>query len=147
MPRQGFTRRTSLQMVPDEQINSLHEAALKVLEETGIRFEDPWALAFLARQGCAIDEASSRVRFPRQLVESCLAQAPKEFILTAPNPANDLLMGGDRLYYSHSSGMQTIDLDTLEPRRPSRSDYVDCIRVLQALAAPRPPWLLSLLRL
>lgn len=133
MPRQGFRRQTSLQMLSEGQIVSLHEATLKVLEETGIRFEDAWALAFLARQGCAVDEASARVRFPRQLVEACLAEAPREFTLKAPNPANDLLLGGDRLYYTHSSGMQTIDIETLEPKRPTRRDYVDCIRVLQAL--------------
>jgi trimethylamine--corrinoid protein Co-methyltransferase len=73
------------------------------------------------------------VRFPRALVETCLAEAPRQFTVAAPNPANDLLLGGDRLYFSHSSGMQTIDLETLEPRRATRGDYIDCIRVLQAL--------------
>lgn len=133
MARQGFTRGTSLQIAPEEQITALHEGALKVMEETGVRFEDPWALAFLARQGCAVDEAAGRVRFPPELVEESLAQAPRSFSLAAPNAANDLDLGGDRFYFSHSSGMQAIDLDTLEPRRPTRQDYIDCIRVLQAL--------------
>lgn len=133
MARQGFTRGTSLQIVPEEQVTALHEGALKVLGETGVRFEDPWALDFLARQGCAVDEAAGRVRFPPELIEESLAQAPRSFSLAAPNPSNDLELGGDRFYFSHSSGMQTIDLHTLEPRRPTRQDYIDCIRVLQAL--------------
>lgn len=120
-------------MLPEEQVSSLHEAALKVLEGTGVRFEDPWALTFLAQQGCGVDEAAGRVRFPRQLVEESLSQAPLTFNLAAPNSANDLVLGGDRFYFSHSSGMQTIDLDTLEPRRPTRREYIDGIRVLQAL--------------
>lgn len=120
-------------MVSEEEISSLHEGALKVLRETGLTFEDPWAVEFLARQGCDVDETTGRVRFPRQLVEACVAQAPEQWRLAAPNPANDLLLGSDRLYFSHSSGMQTIDIDTLEPRRATRQDYIDCVRVLQAL--------------
>ncbi len=65
MPRQGITRRTHLRYLPEEQVASLHQAVLQVLEETGLRFEDPWALSFLAKQGCAVDEAAGRVRFPR----------------------------------------------------------------------------------
>ncbi|NUQ36501.1 MAG: trimethylamine methyltransferase family protein [Caldilineales bacterium] len=133
MPRQGFRNRTPWQMLPEAQIDALHEGALRVLAEPGILFEDAWALAFLAQQGCTVDEASGRVRFPRQLVAACLAEAPKQFTLAAPNRANDLHLGGDRLYFTHSSGMQSIDLDTLEPRRPTRQEYIDCIRVLQAL--------------
>ena len=42
-------------------------------------------------------------------------------------------MGGDTVYYSHSSGMQTIDLDTFEPRDPSESEFADCVRVMDYL--------------
>ncbi|MCU0507074.1 MAG: trimethylamine methyltransferase family protein [Anaerolineae bacterium] len=133
MSREGITRRTTLRTLSEQELCALHDGALTVLAETGLTFEDPWALAFLAAQGCRVDEAAGRVRFPRELVEACLAQAPRQFPLAAPNPANSLLLGGDRLYFSHSSGMQTVDLDTLEPRRPTRQDYIDCIRVLQAL--------------
>lgn len=133
MARQGITRRTTLRTLSEQDLCALHDGALTVLAETGLTFEDPWARAFLAAQGCRVDEALARVRFPRELVEACLAQAPRQFDVAAPNPANSLLLGGDRLYFSHSSGMQTIDLDTLEPRRATRRDYIDCVRVLQAL--------------
>jgi trimethylamine---corrinoid protein Co-methyltransferase len=133
MSRQGITRRTTLRTLSEPELRALHDGALTVLAETGLTFEDPWALTFLAAQGCRVDESFGRVRFPRELVEACLSQAPRQFAVAAPNPENSLLLGGDRLYFSHSSGMQTVDLDTLEPRRPTRRDYIDCIRVLQAL--------------
>jgi len=120
-------------MLTDDQVQAMHRAILDVLWDTGIRIEDRWALDFLARHGCSVDHDLMRVRFPFALVEECLQKTPRRFVLKAPNPDNDLEIGGDRLYFTHSSGMQTIDIETFEPRPTSKQEYVDCIRVLDAL--------------
>jgi trimethylamine--corrinoid protein Co-methyltransferase len=111
----------------------MHRATLDILWETGIRFDSDWALGFLNKSGCRVDAEHMRVRFPEDLVQECLAQVPKQFEVKAPDPQNELVYGGNTVYFSHSSGMQTIDLDTYQPRLPTRSEYIDCIRVLDAL--------------
>ena len=134
MARQGFVRRVNpVEMLNETQIEAMHHAILEILWETGIRFEDQWALNFLERNGCRVDAELMRVRFPAELVRECTEVTPKQYALKAPNPDNDLDIGGDRLYYSHSSGMQTIDIETFEPKPTSRQEYIDCIRVLDAL--------------
>ncbi len=134
MPRPGYVRKVpAVDMMTDEQVLSLHGATLDVLRETGIRFEDEWALDFLDRNGCRVDRDLKRVRFPGELVEESIRKTPKRFTLRAPNPENDLDIGGDRLYFTHSSGSQTIDIETYEPKPATRQEYVDCIRVLDAL--------------
>ncbi len=134
MARKGFTLKLKpLEMLTDGQVEELHLATLEVLAETGVRFENQWAQDLLRQNGCQVDEDDARVRFPAELVEECLGQVPATYPVKAPRSENDLLMGGPTVYFSHSSGMQTIDLDTFEPRPPTLAEYVDCIRVLEAL--------------
>jgi trimethylamine--corrinoid protein Co-methyltransferase len=120
-------------ILTDEQVEDIHQATLQVLWETGVQIEDDWALGFLESHGCKVDHEAARVRFPAELVEHSLGQVPARFTVKARDPDNDLVFGGDRLHFSHGSGMQTIDLDTFEPRAPTHSEYVDCVRVLDAL--------------
>jgi len=134
MARKGFTRKLKpLEILTEEQIEAIHRATLDVLRETGVRFESDWALDFFKRNGCKVDYDSMRVRFPEGLVEECLRKAPSSYRVQAPDPKNDLILGGNTVYFTHSSGMQTIDLDTFETRVPTRAEYVDCVRVLDAL--------------
>jgi trimethylamine:corrinoid methyltransferase-like protein len=130
----GFTRRLKpLQFMTEEQVVDVHRATLRVLTETGVRMESDWALEFLAGYGCSVDRDAYRVRFPPALVEECLRLVPATFLARARDPRHDVVYGGDVLHFSHSSGMQTIDLDTFEPRPPTRAEFVDCARVLDAL--------------
>ncbi|MCL4458836.1 MAG: trimethylamine methyltransferase family protein [Chloroflexi bacterium] len=134
MPRKGFTRKLRpLQMLTEEQVEAIHRATLDVLRETGIRIESDWALDFLAKNGCKVDREAMRVRFPEGLVEECLRRASSSFRVKAPTPENDIILGGNTVYFTHSSGMQTIDLGTFEPRVPTRAEYADCVKVLDAL--------------
>ena len=120
-------------ILTEEQIEDIHQSTLRVLWETGVKMESDWALGFFKSHGCEVDSDSSRVRFPADLVEGCLAQVPSTFKVEARDPDRSLIFGGNRLHFSHGSGMETIDLDTFELRPPTKSEYADAIRVLDAL--------------
>jgi trimethylamine---corrinoid protein Co-methyltransferase len=134
MSRTGFKRNLKpLELLTDDQVEQIHRAILDVLWETGLRIENEWARKFLKQNGCLVDEDNMRVRFPVNLVEECIRLAPGSYQVKAPDPKNDLAIDQETLYYSHSSGMETIDLDTFEPRKPTKTDYIDCLRVLDWL--------------
>ena len=134
MTAPGFTRKIKpLDLLSEDQIQEIHRASLDILRQTGVTFANEWALQFLEKNGCIVDYEQHRVRFPEGLVEACLRQAPSSFRLRARNPKHDLILGGNTVHYSQSAGMQTIDLDTFEPRPPSRQDYIECITVLDQL--------------
>jgi trimethylamine--corrinoid protein Co-methyltransferase len=134
MPRKGFVRKLRpLEILTEDQVEGIHKATLEVLRETGLRLEDGWTRDFLKKHGCTVDENNMRVRFPEDLVEECLRQVPTTYHVKAPDPDNDLVYGGDTVYFSHTSGMHTIDLDTFETRPPTQAEYIACVRVLDAL--------------
>jgi trimethylamine--corrinoid protein Co-methyltransferase len=122
-----------LEFLNEEEVAEIHSATLRVLWETGVRIESEWALGFLEGHGCRVDRDELRIRFPAALVEECLAKVPNTFPARARDERHNLVFGGDALHVSHGSGMHTIDLDSFETRPPTRAEYVDAIKVLDAL--------------
>lgn len=138
----GFTRKfRPLEIMNEEGIQSVHRATLAALRETGVRFDSEWALAFFKKNGCLVDLDNHRVRFPEALVEECLRKAPSSYRLRARNHENDAVFGSNSLYFLSSCGMQSINLQTLEPQVPSKTDFIDLVRVLDAL--PNVHWHIS----
>ena len=130
----GFTRSfPPLNILSEEQASAIHRAVLDVLRETGVRFESEQALKDLARCGCQVDYEEKRVRFPEYLVEEAIRRSPSSHRVKARDPKNDIILGGDTVYFRNFPGMQTVDLDTWEPRDPNWSEYNDLITVFDAL--------------
>jgi trimethylamine--corrinoid protein Co-methyltransferase len=134
MAQRGFVRSFEpLQVLSEQQVEAIHKSALDVLAVTGVRFEHEQALKLLADHGAKVDFREKRVRIPPGLVEECLRRCPSSFRIKARDPKNDLLIGGNTLYFGTFPGMQSLDLATWERRGVSRSDYYDGVTVLDAL--------------
>lgn len=65
---QGFLR-----VLDDEQIDRLHNGALRVLERTGLQIQGDFLLRALADAGCRVDFAAHRAWFRPDLVERQIA--------------------------------------------------------------------------
>src|SRR5438105_15679175 len=70
-----------------DQLMAIHEASLRLLEETGIEFMGAAARSRFREAGAQVDEASGLVKIPRELVKQALESAPSSFVLTPRNPA------------------------------------------------------------
>ena len=130
----GFCRNFGpLQIATEEQIEAIHRGTLDVLRETGIRFESKKALRLFEKNDCMVDHGKSRVRFPEGLVEECLRKCPSSFRVKARDSKNDVVIGGNTVYFRNFPGMQTVDLNTWEPRTATREEYYDYVTILDAL--------------
>jgi len=134
MALKGFTRNFKpLELLTDEEVEAIHRGTLEILWATGVRFESEWALDFFEKNDCKVDRDERRVRFPQGLVEECMRQCPGSFHIKGRGQNNDLVLGGNTLYFKQSAGMETISLDSYEPRPPTKVEYSDYVRVLDAL--------------
>ncbi len=141
MAMRGFTRKFKpLEIVTEEQIEAIHQGTLDVLQETGVRFESKRALKLFEKNDCQVDWSSNRVKFPPALVEDCLCRCPSSFRIKARDPKDDLVLGGDRVYFCPYPGMNTVDLDTMEMRMAKKKEYYDYITVLDALDNINTTW-------
>ena len=70
-----------------DEIESIHDASLDVLEEVGINFLLDEARIILGDAGVEIDAGNTRVRLDRGFVVEQMAKAPSKWTFHARNPA------------------------------------------------------------
>ena len=96
----------------EDRIEALHETALKVLEELGLRVLNAEARSIYAAAGAEVDEATRMVRIDRALVAAALKSAPGEFDMPGGSPERTVRMGGDHCAFVCVGGPPNIsDLD------------------------------------
>jgi len=123
-----------LRCLTDEQLDSLQEATLRILEDVGVRFPSETALAILADHGARIDRATQIVRFPRDLVRRALKTVPRYFRLGARDASYDLqLQEGVTYFTTDGCGVETIDFETRERRPSCKADVGKMARIADAL--------------
>ena len=68
-----------LGVLSERDLDDLHEATLRVLEQTGVWVEDAEALDVFADAGCAVDRDARSVRIPPGVVDTAIGSAPAEW--------------------------------------------------------------------
>lgn len=117
----------------DGGVEHIYEAALTVLEETGIqvfpsRCREVWRVA-----GAKIDETRHRVFIPRELVAQGLSTAAREVKLCGQSPEHDLYLGGTRVYMgTGGAAVKVLDLDG-QVRESRLRDLFDIGRLVSGL--------------
>ncbi len=108
----------------EEQLDSLREATLQILEKVGVRFPSEKALAIFAEHGASVDPDTQVVRLQRDLVTRAMSTVPRYFHMGARHQDYDFtLQDGATYFATDGCGVETVDLMTGE-RRPSRKDDV-----------------------
>jgi trimethylamine--corrinoid protein Co-methyltransferase len=121
------------EVISADELESIHQASLRILAETGMDFLAPDARAALAAAGAETSPDSQRVRFDPAMVEERIRTAPAEFTLHARNPAHDIRLGGDWIAFGTvGSPPNVADLDRGR-RIGNRADFQDLLRLAQSL--------------
>ena len=122
-----------IKVLDDEQVQTIIDSALGILETNGMRFLEPGSRTRLASAGADVDEESMMVRFDRSLVMEQVALAPASFELRARNPARHLEIGtGHHIFASVGGPAFVSDLD--RGRRPGTyAEMCDYLRLVQSL--------------
>jgi trimethylamine--corrinoid protein Co-methyltransferase len=116
-----------------DQVEQIHRASLRILEEIGVECLGDRALDRFAGAGARVDREHRTVRLETGLVEELIAKAPSRFSLHARNPARDVALGGDNLVFCSVGGPAFVsDLDRGR-RAGNIADFLDYVRVIGAL--------------
>jgi len=122
-----------IEVLTADQVEAIHDAALTILEEIGMRVLDAKARALFARAGADVDEGTMQVHFDRGMIEALVATAPAEFTLIARNPERNVEMGGRNAAYSSVGGPAYFsDLDRGR-RTGTYADQCDYLKLVQSL--------------
>lgn len=113
-----------------DEIANMHDTALRMLEEMGMRVLLPEARAIFKAAGASVDEDTQMVKIGREIIESALKTAPRSITVKAPKPEKDVLLQLGSLVFQPASGApHATDLD--RGRRPgSGQDFKELIQLI-----------------
>jgi trimethylamine--corrinoid protein Co-methyltransferase len=117
-----------LELISQDQLMRIVDAAYRVLEEAGLEILSERCLDIYAANGCKVERATRLVRIDRATVEHFVALAPQTFQLHARNPARNTVIGGNTINFNTVGSPPNInDLD--KGRRPG--SYDDLVRLVK----------------
>ncbi len=118
------------------QVKAIHNAALTILEKTGITYETGLeaTVDMLEANGAVVDRDKKRIRIPQFLIDASVAKAPDQVILCGQDPKNDLNLTENRVHMGTGGGtIKILDPDTGDIRPTTLKDLHDVSRLVDQL--------------
>ena len=119
--------------IPDDRLEAIHEASLKVLRDVGMDMLHLEARTLLGREGADVDPDSARVRFDPEMVTELVGHAPSGFTLHARNPAHHIHLGGNHLAFAAVASPPHVSGLGRDRRTGNREDFRQLVRLSQHL--------------
>lgn len=112
-------------------MRAMHDSALRVLEELGIRILLPEARSLFMQAGALVDDDTEMVRIGRDIVEEALRLAPRSYRLHAADSSRDMICEEGALNFQAGSGCPNAT-DLARGRRPGTlNDFEEILKVTQ----------------
>jgi len=115
-------------------VTKIADAALTILERSGMAIYSDTAFQALRAAGAIVDEKTRIVRFPRSLVEDAIASNPSSITLFSRDGRNDVVLEGSRVHYgTGGTALYVLDIDKGHRRDAEVRDLVLNARMVDAL--------------
>ena len=125
----------ALRLLAREDLERIHQAALRILDEVGMIIDLPAALDILEGAGARVNRATSRVTFPPELVEASRARIPRRYTYHGRTPEFDYVseIGGDIFGRPAGGCPDYVDVASGEHRRARIADWREFCTLVDAL--------------
>ena len=107
------------------QVETLHGAALSILEKTGMTFEPGLedVAELLGLNGATLDMEKRIIRFSSEMIAEAVSKAPEQVVLYGRKEENDLYLTKDKVHLgTGGAAIKILDLDTGEIRPTTLAD-------------------------
>ncbi len=123
-------------VLSDEQIVSIHQASLNILERVGVVVPHEDMLSRLADRGARVDRAEQRVRMSADLVQWALDTCGKQFMLYGRDMSKRAMFGQAARNYNSASGQASwVDVPGENRRYATLQDVATAARLADALGS------------
>jgi trimethylamine--corrinoid protein Co-methyltransferase len=123
---------TRVKVVTDAVLTRIHDATVKILEETGIKCFHEGALEIFKKHGVKVDE--NIVFIPRKIVEKAIESAPSTFKWSGRNEEHSIMVGEEYPLFKTacSRGMTTVyDLNN-GARKGTLQDHINMTQLFHS---------------
>ena len=105
-----------------DDLNKIHETALKILQDIGINLLHPEVLDIVQQKGVKVSDNTAFFQ-PKQVMR-WVGKAPKKFTLYARNPEYDAVIGGDNVLCTPGYGCAQVIMAGGRRRDALLDDYI-----------------------
>jgi trimethylamine---corrinoid protein Co-methyltransferase len=119
-----------------KNIETIHEASLLMLQETGIAFEKGLedTVSLLEQNGAIVDHNKSRFFLPREMVQTNIVKAPRQVLLHGRNKRQCLDLGENRVHLgTGGAAIKILDPNTGEARSTTLRDLYNISKLVDQL--------------
>ena len=118
------------------QVETIHNAALQILEKTGITYEAGLedTVNMLESRGAVVDRDAQRICFSPKMIQEAVELAPEQVILYGRESKHDLNLTEDRVHMGTGGGtIKILDPESGEVRATTLQDLYDVSRLVDQL--------------
>lgn len=120
-----------LEVVSPEQLEALHDASMRILENTGLDFLDAESIDLWEQAGARVDRNAQHIWVDRGLLMELVGRAPERFTWRARNPAHNVDIGGTTITFAPQGGVAYVDSLAGGRRRGTMVDYDNFLKLNQ----------------
>ncbi len=133
--------RASLNLLSKDELDNIHNATLKILENPGLIIPSKQALEILERAGANVNHEKNSVTIPPNIVKEALKKAPKTIRYGARNPKHEILLEKKRTYFTTDGyGVYIRDIKTGERRSSTNEDLAQWARITDSMSQIHVLW-------
>ncbi len=122
-----------MEILSADQVESIHQASLRVLRDIGIRVESETALRLLKDVRADVDKDNRHVRFDPELVEELILGLPEEFTIHARNRSKTVTMGKNSIVFATVTGPSFVTDVDRGRRAGTQQDMEDFVKLSGSL--------------
>lgn len=108
----------------------IHQAAMEIMQEVGIRIHNEKAIGILKENGIKVE--GNIAYFTEEQVMHWVKKAPECFTIYARDPKYDTVIGGDHINPAPTYGCAFIDDWDGNRRSGTMEDYIKCLKLVHA---------------
>lgn len=117
----------------DQNVERIHKAALKALEEIGLADAPESGIAHMTNAGAVLGD-DGRLRFSPALIEDTIAKANRSITLFGRDTAHDLNLSGNRVHYGTAgAAVHMVEVESRSYRESTLQDLHDAARIADVL--------------
>lgn len=122
-----------LEILDRGDLEKIHQQSIKILEEIGVKMDDPRALKLFKDHGCEVDETKRVVRIHEEIIEERLKKVPKVFDIYTRGLERMEVGSGSFYMLPPSDNAYILDMETGKRRPATLDDCKKMARLVDAL--------------
>mgnify|MGYP005853900005 FL=1 len=121
--------------ITEDECGQIHKAAVRILEEGGMRCDDPRASRLFEKVGCKLENDGKLVKIPEKAIQAALKACPSQFTIFGRSSKKDydVVIGNGEVHFATVTGRYLRDIRTGERRKATRKDAIEGARLADAL--------------